>query len=143
MTSEQQKKIVDVARSLVGAKYKYAADPTEAPDFFDCSSFTQYCFRQIGISIPRSGILQAADDLGKRITSPDLQPGDVIFMRGEQGHYRDKLFNGEKFYIGHVALVVDDEKIVHAWSRAGKVITESITELTTRRGYKIVLAKRF
>ncbi len=64
MTKEQQKKLIQVARSLLGKPYRYGAKPEEAPNVFDCSSFTQYVFKQVGIELPRTSIEQAVDPKG-------------------------------------------------------------------------------
>jgi cell wall-associated NlpC family hydrolase len=123
---ERQQKLLEVARSCLGAPYKYAAQPEEAPRFFDCSSFTQYVYKKIGKKLPRSSILQATQ--GREIKMNDgewyLGVGDLLFYRGTKGHYNDELFGGKQIYIGHVALYVGDGKIIHA---NGK--TKSVTEM--------------
>ncbi len=100
MTESQQKQIISLARSLIGKPYKYGATPEEAPDVFDCSSFIQYIFKQIGVQIPRVSTFQAADPQGTEIIPSEdlsnLQPGDPIFTRGTIGRYNDELFGGER-----------------------------------------------
>ncbi|WP_447515626.1 C40 family peptidase, partial [Clostridioides difficile] len=44
-------KLISVAKSKLGCNYVYGA---EGPNTFDCSGFTQWCYKQIGISIPRT-----------------------------------------------------------------------------------------
>lgn len=131
------------ARKLIGVPYKYGAKPEEAPEFFDCSSLTQYIYKKIGVDLPRSSILQAT--AGKEIFYPQekLEIGDLIFMRGVKGHYDDKLFpNRNPVYIGHVALYIGDEKIIQATGSAGKVIEENLKEFINRSNYSIVMVKR-
>lgn len=100
MTETQKNKLITVTTSLVDKPYKYGADPKDAPNYFDCSSFTQYIFKQIGIELPRSGILQATDEKGKEIEVEEnfsnLETGDLLFMRSDRGHYNDELFSGKK-----------------------------------------------
>ena len=67
MTDQQKKKLVSIAETVLGKPYHYGAKPEEAPETFDCSSFTQYLFKQIGIELPRSTILQAGDPQGREI----------------------------------------------------------------------------
>lgn len=147
MTEAQKNKLITIATSLVGKPYKYGADPKDAPNHFDCSSFIQYAFGQIDIELPRSGILQAADKKGKEI-KPDsdfsnLETGDLLFMRSDRGHYNDELFDGRKIDIGHVVMYLKKGKIVQAQSKKGEVVIEDLQELTQKPNYKIVLAKRF
>jgi|SRR3989344_288461 len=142
-----QSKIKELTKELVGAKYDYAAKPEEAPEVFDCSSFVQYVFRQVGIDAPRSSILQAGDKKGKEVKFSgdfkELEAGDLIFMRSDRGFYYDELFDGRKLYIGHVAIYVGEGKIAHARKKAGGVVIQSLEEVIKEPNYEIVLIKRF
>lgn len=147
MTEAQKQKLVSLARELAGKPYRYGAAPEEAPNVFDCSSFAQYLFGQVGIELPRSSILQAGDQKGAAIEPrPDfsnLEPGDLIFSRGAVGHYRDELFAGKPMDIGHVAIYLGEGRIVHAREKFGGVKEQSLAELHTEPKYQIVLIKRF
>ena len=61
---------------------------------FDCSGFTSYAFRQIGVNIPRSSYGQAT--IGKRVSINEARPGDLIFFNtyGTNGHVGIYLGNG-------------------------------------------------
>jgi len=65
--------ILGVAESLVGIYYVYGGT---TPAGFDCSGFTQYVYRQVGITIPRT-----AEDQ-RRAATPvsNPQPGDLVFF---------------------------------------------------------------
>ncbi|MDP2593287.1 MAG: C40 family peptidase [bacterium] len=102
--------MISVAKSLVGRPYKYGAKMADAPNFFDCSLFTQYIFKQIGVDLPRSTILQASE--GEEISLENVQMGDLLFFHGEQGFYNKKFPDG----IGHVVLYTGDGKTIHAAS---------------------------
>lgn len=139
--------LVRNARVLLGKPYRYGAKPEEAPDAFDCSSFTQYLYRSIGIDIPRSSILQAAhgtlvaESFGRYVEHL-LLPGDLFFLRGTKGHYDDSLFGSRRVYVGHVALYAGNNCVIHAKSPEG-VIEERIAELEARGpDHKIILVKR-
>lgn len=135
-----QEKLVAAARSCIGRPYKYGAKPEDMPNYFDCSSFTQYVFKTIGIDIPRSTLLQAT--IGKEI--PLDQPpavGDLIFFRGSKGHYDDALFPGKSVYIGHVALYIGENKIIHGAFQRG-VVEEIPMETAIKEKGPIVLIKR-
>lgn len=135
--------ISEEAKKLIGALYKYGAKPEEAPEFFDCSSLTQYIYKKIGVELPRSSILQAT--VGREIFYPqeNLEIGDLIFMRGNKGYYDDELFhNHPPVYIGHVAVYIGDEKIIQANGSAGKVIEENLKEFINRPNCSVVMVKR-
>jgi peptidoglycan DL-endopeptidase LytE len=111
MTNEQAAKVVALARTLIGTPYKYGARPEEAPEVFDCSSFTQYLFKQAGIDMPRSTIQQA--ECGSAVRREEIAPGDLVFVHGVQGHYNRNFPIG----IGHVLLYIGAGRTIHAASR--------------------------
>jgi len=102
--------LIEIAKNLIGKPYKYGAKMEDAPNFFDCSLFTQYVFKQIGVDLPRSTILQAEE--GDKINLESVKPGDLMFFHGERGFYNKKFPDG----IGHVILYTGDGKIIHAAS---------------------------
>lgn len=144
MTNEQKANMIARAEELIGAPYRYGASPDEAPRAFDCSSFTQYLFKQIDIELPRSALLQAGEGPGAEISADGgFEPGDLLFMRSDAGHYRDGLFNGRRMDIGHVALYVGESAIIHAKASMGGVVKQPLAELTADPAYRIVYAKRY
>ncbi|MFH0806258.1 MAG: C40 family peptidase [Candidatus Brennerbacteria bacterium] len=147
MTETQKEKLISLARGLVGKPYEYGAKPEDAPNVFDCSSFIQYIFKNIDIELPRSSILQAADQKGKTIVpAPDLsslEPGDLLFMTGVAGHYDDELFDGVRHYIGHVALYLGNGSIIQAKKSYGEVREGTLSEFIKDPHYRIELIKRF
>lgn len=148
LTNEQKEKIISLARSLEGRPYIYGTSPEKAPNEFDCSSFTQYLYKQIGIALPRSTILQAGDEKGEKIYPENgknlpFEIGDLLFMRSNQGYYNDSLFPGHELYIGHVVLFLGNDEVIHAKQSVGKVTTQKLSELTTSPGYAINLIKRY
>jgi len=105
-----EEKLIHIVREQIGKPYKYGVKSGEAPDCFDCSSFTQYVFYKLGKDIPRSTIEQA-EFAGEKIDSiDDIKPGDLIFVRGSRGHYSPAFPEG----IGHVGIYIGDNKIIHA-----------------------------
>ncbi|MBI5148037.1 MAG: C40 family peptidase [Parcubacteria group bacterium] len=136
--AEKRKKIVNAAKKLVGKPYKYGAyletKDEKEPGGFDCSSFTQYVYKRAGIDIPRSSILQAVGGIGVGINGGGefaeikLKPADLLFLRGNKGHYDDNLFPGERVYIGHVMIYLGGGKIIHAKSPQG-VIVQLLSEI--------------
>lgn len=147
MTTEQKSELLRLARLLIGKPYVYGTSPDEAPNAFDCSSFTQYVFKRVGINLPRSSILQAADAMGVEINPTvdysNLEIGDLLFMRGTQGYYRDDLFPDRKIYVGHVVIYTGDGNCIHAGSKDHGVIEKPLGEFLKFPEYSVVLAKRF
>lgn len=136
-----QKKLVYFAKKHLGKPYLYGAAPSEAPKIFDCSSFTQYLYKRIGINLPRTALDQAY--LGKKLShkKQKLEPGDLIFIKGSEGHYNPEFPDG----IGHVAMYIGEGKIIHAkWNKnnngsdGGIVREDSAKALLNRKDLIIV-----
>ena len=51
-----------------------------------------------------------------------LKPADLLFIRGNKGHYDDGIFPDEQVYIGHVMMYLGGGKIIHAESPHGVII---------------------
>lgn len=144
MTEIQKSKLVARAQELIGTPYRYGAALEDAPTAFDCSSFVQYLFKTIGIELPRSALLQAGDARGAELPLlGPFQPGDLLFMRSDRGHYKDELFGGRRMDIGHVALFIGNGNVINAKASAGGVVEQPLHELTSDPNYAIIYAKRY
>lgn len=75
--------IVDAAYSRLGCPYIWAAS---GPNTFDCSGLTSWCYRQVGIYIPRGGNAQYTD-APMRMAVSEAQPGDILWKPGHVGIY--------------------------------------------------------
>jgi cell wall-associated NlpC family hydrolase len=145
MTIKTTNLVIEKALSLLGTPYEYAVKSEKIPNFLDCSSFTQYIFTKIAkLDIGRSTIIQASK--GKKISKKNIKPGDLIFFRGEQGHYNDKLFppkkHGYNINIGHVALYIGNKMVIHASGKKNKVVKESL-EQVEKNSVKITIIRRY
>jgi cell wall-associated NlpC family hydrolase len=71
--------VLGIAAQYEGIMYKYGGT---TPAGFDCSGFTAYVFRQVGISLPRTAEEQ------RRAVTPvsDPQPGDLVFFGSPAYH---------------------------------------------------------
>lgn len=67
--------IISVAKKYLGARYVWGAT---GPNTFDCSGFTSYVYRQVGVSIPR--VSRDQIHAGERVSRKDLAPGDLVFF---------------------------------------------------------------
>ncbi|WP_372634134.1 C40 family peptidase [Cohnella sp.] len=108
--------VIATGEKFMGIRYVYGAESNRT-DAFDCSSFTQYIFKQNGISIPRSSRQQA--QAGVYVPKSQLQAGDLVFSDTN----RDGVIN-------HVSLYIGDGKILHTY-RVGIGVTISEFEGST------------
>lgn len=161
MEREQKiQKLIEIARGCIGTPYKYGAyaqadngektfgETQDKPDGFDCSSFSQYVFKQVGVDLPRSSILQAASELGQEVSADKIEPGDILFFESTKGHYWHKLFPEKKVYIGHLAIYTGNGNVIHAADNPElnpilKGVVEHPLSLFPKPQYDIVMAKRF
>ena len=136
-----QKKLINFAKKHLGKPYRYGAAPSEAPRIFDCSSFTQYLYKRIGINLPRRTLDQA--HLGKSISPKkgNLQTGDLIFIKSSWGHYNPEFSQ----CIGHVGMYIGNGKIIHAkWKKNkngsddGFVREDKVEKLLKRRDLVVI-----
>lgn len=89
--------LLSEARDEVGEPYEWGAD---GPTVWDCSSFVQHAYSEVGIRMPRTARAQRdwmADGNGVPVASGEEQPGDLVFW--------DDYLGPEE--IGHVAMVWD------------------------------------
>lgn len=68
-------KVAALALEQVGTPYMHGGT---SPEGFDTSGFVYYCFKENGISLPRTIDAQVAR--GREIKREDLLPGDVVFF---------------------------------------------------------------
>lgn len=69
-------RVLSEASKVEGVPYVYGG--TSPAQGFDCSGFTSYVFARAGRTIPRTSAAQAA--AAQRISSSQLQPGDLVFF---------------------------------------------------------------
>lgn len=96
-------------------------DPYSQPkagqgNYTDCSYLVQWCYQQLGVSLPRTAAAQAEYCVNNRLTiSPnDLKPGDLVFWSFENN---DRFMN-----ISHVGIYAGDGKVIDASSTRGQVV---------------------
>jgi len=103
--------VVSIAKQYLGAPYRWGAS---GPNSFDCSGFTMFVYRQVGVSLPHSS--RAQINSGERVSKADLKPGDLVFFGSP---------------IHHVGIYVGGGMYIHA-PRTGDVV--KISSLS-RGGY--------
>lgn len=147
LSAAYTKKLIAYAKTLVGIPYERGAQEKNILSF-DCSSFIQHVFRHVGIDLPRSSILQAAEPQGvlllpQKNKTIAYRPGDVLFMSSDRGYYFDEIFAGKHLCVGHVALYIGNDRIIHSKKSAKGVVIESLKNLQKNKIYKTVAVRRY
>ncbi len=109
--SESTSDPVAVAEQLLGTPYRWGG---RSADGIDCSGLVQLALARAGIAAPRDSD-QQRDAIGEEL-APDaaLRRGDVIF------------------FPGHVGLMVDDARLIHANAHAMATTIEPLADVTAR-----------
>ena len=95
--SGDRDRLIAEAKKHLGKKYVFGAS---GPNTFDCSGLVQYCYKQIGIKLPRVSYQQAAG--GVRISKANAKPGDIVSFKQ----------NGSR--VDHVGIYLGNNQIIHA-----------------------------
>lgn len=114
--AQQVKNILEDAKKYIGAKYKYGATLAEAPNLFDCSSYTQYVFGHFGVELPRVSRDQASK--GVAVSTANLKAGDLMFFT-----MKDTYTDGR---VAHVGIYMGDGSMIHASTSKGVMITTNV-----------------
>lgn len=114
--------IVDVALRYLGVPYVWGG---ASPAGFDCSGLTQYCYRQVGIILPRTS--RAQYGVGQHIASTRLDllhPGDLVFFGT----------GGDPAAVHHVGMYVGGGNYLHAPHTGAVVRIDSLTDRIASSG---------
>lgn len=113
--------VVDIALGFIGVPYVWGGS---SPSGFDCSGLTQYCYRQVDISLPRTS--QSQYNAGQHIARDRLdllRPGDLVFFGTD----------GDAGRVHHVGMYVGDGNYVHAPYTGAYVRVDSLTSRIASR----------
>ena len=74
--------VIAIAKQYVGVPYVSGGT---SPSGWDCSGFTSYVYKQVGVNLPRtSGAQKGA---GQTVSRSEAKPGDIIWSPGHVGIY--------------------------------------------------------
>lgn len=93
------------ARTYLGVKYEFGANPYADSGRFDCSSYTQYLFGKYGITLPRTARAQAK--LGNSVSRSSLRVGDLLYF------YVPGRFKTNNT-VGHVGIYIGNGNMIHS-----------------------------
>lgn len=105
----RRSQLVNYALQFVGNRYVWGG--TSLTNGVDCSGFTMRVMKKFGVSLPHYSGSQA--QMGKKVTSATMKPGDLIFYAGSNGK------------VNHVAIYIGNGRIVHAASRRSGIKTST------------------
>ncbi len=99
--------VVALARAQLGRRYLFGG--TDPDRGFDCSGFTRYLMRALGVRLPRTASEQASAGREVPRDPARLRVGDLLtFGRGGR--------------ITHVGVYVGEGRYIHASSYAGRIV---------------------
>lgn len=111
--SSLREKLVDTASQQLNISYVWGG---QSPDTgFDCSGLIYYAYTTCGVSVYRTAATLYANYT--KISSAELQPGDLVFFAGTSG-----------WYVSHVGMYIGDGRFIHASSGAGYVKTNNLSD---------------
>ncbi len=99
-------KMDTVITKTLGTSYKTGGTSTAG---FDCSGFTKYVFKSVGLTLPRTS--KAQFSVGTAVSKSNLRPGDLVF------------FNTLGSGVSHVGIYVGNGKFAQSSSSRGVTIT--------------------
>jgi cell wall-associated NlpC family hydrolase len=118
-SSSLRSQIVNNAKKHLGTPYVWGGNQ---PGGFDCSGFTEYIYKQSGISLPRTTTEQYQK--GYYVDKSNLQPGDLVFLA-----------NTYRSGISHVGIYIGNGSMIHASSSKGITISDLSGSYYTKHYY--------
>ena len=107
--------VIYVAQNQLGKPYVYAAN---GPSSYDCTGFTKYCFKQIGVNLQRTALNQGYDDTYTKISSiSDLRRGDLVYLNTI----------ADADLSDHAGIYLGAGYFIHASSGQHKVVISTLT----------------
>ncbi|WP_438432772.1 C40 family peptidase [Gorillibacterium sp. sgz500922] len=109
-------KVISIAESYQGKVQYVYGERNPSKLIFDCSSFTQFVYGKVGVSLPWGANAQTKS--GAKITKiSNLKPGDlVMFSVSTPGK------------IGHVGIYIGDGKFIHNLSPKYDVVISDLSK---------------
>ncbi len=124
LDAEKIESIIEAGKAVLGVPYEYGStrlltyskelNRYFTGDTYDCSAFVQYSY-YIGAGIVLEGDSRSQSLHGEMgLSIDDLKRGDLIFMTSTSRYYNTGLSR-----IGHVAIYLGDNKMIHTYGTGG------------------------
>ncbi|MBW5466991.1 hydrolase [Brevibacillus formosus] len=110
-SSDIADQVISEGLKFKGVPYKFGSSK-KTTRTFDCSSFTQRVFKEVGVSLPRDSRKQSK--VGQKVSKDQLQKGDLVFFRS---------YGSSSSRITHVAIYAGDNKLLHTYGKPGVTTT--------------------
>lgn len=120
--SDVRVELVEYAKQFIGNPYVWGG--TSLTKGADCSGFVLSVFKKFGVTLPHYSGAQA--NSGTKISSGELQPGDLVFYANSGGT------------INHVALYIGGGRVVHASSPTQGIRTDKYNYRTPCKYVRIL-----
>lgn len=108
-TLELRSQLVEISKQYIGVRYVYGGT---TPRGFDCSGYTQYLYKKVGITLNRSARQQLSN--GIIVAREDMQPGDLVVFSNTGG-------NG---FASHIGMYLGNGLLIHSGASRGICIVE-------------------
>lgn len=99
-------KLNSAIKPTIGVSYKTGGTTTSG---FDCSGFTSYVYKKLGLNLPRTSTAQYK--VGTAVSKSNLKAGDLVF------------FNTSGKGISHVGIYVGNGKFAHSSTSRGVIVS--------------------
>jgi len=99
-------RVATMSKRYLGIRYRWAGSSPSSG--FDCSGFTMFMYRKVGVGLPHNAAMQYR--YGRAVSRSRLRAGDLVF------------FNG----LGHVGIYLRGDRFIHASSSGGTVMISSL-----------------
>ena len=125
--SEVIEEAIRFAGEQLGKRYVYGG---KGPNTFDCSGFTSYVLKHVGVTVSGSSKAQGNKSDWPKISYENLQRGDLL------------IFTGTKLKgIGHVGIYLGDGRFIHCSS--GSAMSVTISHLADRYMDRFLWGRRW
>ncbi|MCM3140841.1 C40 family peptidase [Brevibacillus sp. MER 51] len=111
-SSDIADQVISEGLKYKGVPYKYGSSK-KTTRTFDCSSFTQRVFKEVGVKLPRDSRQQSK--VGQKVSKDQLQKGDLVFFHS---------YGSSSSRITHVAIYAGDNKLLHTYGKPGVTTTK-------------------
>ncbi|SFV54533.1 Invasion associated protein p60 [hydrothermal vent metagenome] len=110
--SNKERTLKRIAKSKLRKRYVWGA---VGPRTFDCSGYTSYVFKKLGVKLPR--VSRGQSKFGKLVKRENLQVGDLLFFD-----------TGRKGVVNHVGIYLGNDKFIHASSAKKRVVISRLSK---------------